>query len=138
MMNDVRFMGGHGMFGPDGSRVQPYNDNRTADANPDHVWDSQYWSLWITDGGGGTFKDIWTPSPTAAAGVYISDTETPGRIYAMSVEHHVRNEVILRNVANWRIFALQLEEESGEGPHALPVALDRCRNLRSPTSISTA
>ena len=128
MMNDVRFMGGHGMFEPDGTRVQPYNDNRTADANPDHVWDSQYWSLWIT-GGGGTFKDIWTPSPTAHAGIYVSDTATPGRIYAMSVEHHVRNEVIFRNVANWRVFALQLEEESGEGPSALPVELDRCRNL---------
>ena len=129
MMNDVRFLGGHGMFDPEGSRVQPYNDNRTADANPDHVWDSQYWSLWITDGGGGTFKDIWTPSPTAQAGICVSDTATTGRIYAMSVEHHVRNEVIFRNVANWRIFALQLEEESGEGPSALPVELDRCRDL---------
>lgn len=129
MMNDVRFMGGHGMAAPDGTRINPYNDNRTADADPNHIWDSQYWSLWVTDGGGGTFKDIWTPSPYAHAGIYVSDTETPGRIYAMSVEHHVRNEVIFRNVANWRIFALQLEEESGEGPNALPVELDRCRNL---------
>ncbi|MCU0520984.1 MAG: SMP-30/gluconolactonase/LRE family protein [Anaerolineae bacterium] len=129
MMNDVRFMGGHGMAAADGSRVQPYNDSRTADADPNHVWDAQYWSLWITDGGGGTFKDIWTPSPYAHAGVCVSNTDTPGRIYAMSVEHHVRNEVILRNVANWRIVALQLEEESAEGPNALPVELDRCRNL---------
>jgi len=129
MMNDVRFMGGHGMFAADGSRISPYNENRTADGNPDHVWDSQYWSLWVTDGGGGTFKDIWTPSPTAHAGICVSDTETQGRIYAMSVEHHVRNEVIFRNVANWRIFALQLEEESGEGTRALPVELDRCRDL---------
>ena len=87
------------MAAPDGTRINPYNDNRTADADPNHIWDSQYWSLWVTDGGGGTFKDIWTPSPYAHAGIYVSDTETPGRIYAMSVEHHVRNEVIVRNVA---------------------------------------
>ena len=47
--------------------------------------------LWITDGGGGVFKDIWTANTYASAGIYISDTKTPGRIYAMSVEHHVRN-----------------------------------------------
>ena len=129
MMNDVRFFGGHGTLNADGSRVPVYNDNRTADGNPKRGWDSQYWSLWITDGGGGTFKDIWTPSPYAQAGIYISNTSTEGRIYAMSVEHHVRNEVQLRNASNWRIYALQLEEESGEGPNALPVEIVNCNNI---------
>src|ERR1017187_4417118 len=67
-----------------------------------------------SDGGGGTFKDIWTPNTFAQAGVYISDTATEGRIYALSSEHHVRNEVKLRNVSNWQIYALQMEEERGE------------------------
>ena len=129
MMNDVRFLGGHGTLNADGSRVPVYNDNRTADGNPRRRWDSQYWSLWITDGGGGTFKDIWTPSPYAQAGIYISNTSTEGRIYAMSVEHHVRNEVQLRNVSNWKIHDLQLEEESGEGPNALPVEIVNCSNI---------
>jgi len=128
-MNDVRFLGGHGTLNADGSRVPVYNDNRTADGNPKRRWDSQYWSLWITDGGGGTFKDIWTPSPYTQAGIYISNTSTEGRIYAMSVEHHVRNEVQLRNVSNWKIYALQLEEESGEGPNALPVEIVNCSNI---------
>ena len=129
LMNDVRFIGGHGTFSADGSRVQIYNTNRTADSDPKRRWDSQYPSLWITDGGGGTFKDIWTPSSFAQAGLCISDTTTEGRIYAMSSEHHVRNEVILRNVSNWQIYALQIEEERGEGPNCLPVDIDNCRNI---------
>jgi Pectate lyase superfamily protein/SMP-30/Gluconolactonase/LRE-like region len=124
LMNDVRFIGGHGSYTADGSAVPVYNSNRTGPADPRQRWDSQYWSLWITDGGGGTFKDIWTPNTFAQAGVYISDTATEGRIYAMSIEHHVRNELILRNVSNWRIYALQTEEERGESPHALPVEID--------------
>lgn len=47
----------------------------------------------------------------------------------MSVEHHVRNEVQLRNVSNWKIYDLQLEEESGEGPNALPVEIINCSNI---------
>ena len=129
LMNDVRFLGGHGMFNPDGTRRQVYNSNRTGDPDPKRRWDSQYWSLWITDGGGGTFKGIWTPNAFAQAGLYISDTTTEGRIYAMSSEHHVRNEVKLRNVSNWQIYALQTEEERGEGPNCLPLDIDNCSNI---------
>jgi len=129
LMNDVRFLGGHGMFNADGTRLQVYNSNRTGDPDPRRRWDSQYWSLWITDGGGGTFKDIWTPNSFAQAGAYISDTTTEGRIYAMSSEHHVRNEVKLRNVSNWQIYALQTEEERGEGPNCLPLDIDNCSNI---------
>ncbi len=129
LMNDVRFLGGHGMYNPDGTRLQVYNNNRTGDPDSKRRWDSQYWSLWITDGGGGTFKDIWTPNTFAQAGLYISDTTTEGRIYAMSSEHHVRNEVKLRNVSNWQIYALQVEEERGEGPNCLPVDVDDCSNI---------
>ncbi len=129
MMNDVRFLGGHGSYQPDGKPVPPYNQNRTADGNPEYQWDTQYWSLWITDGGGGTFKDIWTPSPYAQAGIYVSDTATEGRIYAASIEHHMRNEVILRNVANWKLYDIQMEEEGAESWHALPLYLENCRNI---------
>ena len=128
-MNDVRFIGGHGTRNVDGSPVPIYNANRTGDGNPQRRWDSQYWSLWITEGGGGIFKDIWTPSPFSAAGLYISNTSTPGKIYAMSSEHHVRNEIKLKNVSNWKIYALQMEEESGEGPDCLPVEIVNSNNL---------
>ena len=129
MMNDVRFSGGHGTYDSKGRDVKVYNDNRTADGIPYRKWDTQYWSLWITDGGGGTFKDIWTPSPYTSAGLFISNTSTSGRVYFISIEHHVRNEVLIDNISNWRMFGLQLETESGEGPYCLPIEIKNSRNL---------
>ncbi|RPH98331.1 MAG: gluconolaconase, partial [Calditrichaeota bacterium] len=135
-MNDVKFIGGHGTMtrGPQARRQW----NRPGISSPtdpvydrwhDRAWDTQYWSLWITDGGGGIFKDIWTASSYAAAGIFISNTSTPGRIYAMSVEHHIRNEAHLKNVANWKLYAFQFEEEYTEGPDCQPIELQECRDL---------
>ena len=129
MMNDVRFLGGHGTVNLDGTRTNPYNNNRTADPDANRRWDSQYPSLWVTDGGGGTFFDIWTPSSFASAGMLISDTSTEGRVYAMSSEHHVRYEVQVRNAANWRLYALQTEAERGESGFALPLEIDGSRDI---------
>ena len=129
LMDDVRFLGGHGTSGPDGRRMMPYNSNHTGDPNPRYRWDAQYPSLWVTDGGGGTFADIWTPSTFAEAGMLISNTSTPGHVYELSSEHHVRNEVRLDRVENWEIVALQTEEERGESPEALPLEIDRSKNI---------
>ncbi len=123
MMNDVRFLGGHGTAGPDGRRENPYNNAHSADPDLLRRWDSQYPSLWVTDGGGGTFFDIWTPSTFAQAGLLVSNTETSGRVYEMSSEHHVRHEVQLHDVSNWELHALQTEEERGESPFALPLEI---------------
>jgi Pectate lyase superfamily protein/SMP-30/Gluconolactonase/LRE-like region len=130
LMNDVRFLGGHGTVDPGTTvdesfkvRQKIYNNTHTADSDLNRRWDGQYPSLWITDGGGGTFVDIWTPSTFAQAGLYISNTSTEGRIYQLSSEHHVRNEVMMENVSNWRIYALQTEEERGEGGFALPLEI---------------
>ncbi len=128
MMNDVRFLGGHGTPRPDGSRENPYNNNHTSDPNPDRRWDSQYPSLWV-DGGGGTFLDIWTPSTFAQAGMMVSDTETEGRVYQMSSEHHVRYEVQVRNAAHWRFYALQTEAERGESGFDLPLEIESSRDI---------
>ncbi|HVI08526.1 MAG TPA: glycosyl hydrolase family 28-related protein, partial [Candidatus Binatia bacterium] len=136
MMNDVRFLGGHGTIDPDATanesdRIwhQIYNENHTADSNPKRRWDSQYPSLWVTHGGGGTFVGIWTPSTFAQAGLYISNTSTAGRVYELSSEHHVRNEVVLDHAANWQIYALQTEEERGEGGFALPLEIRDSDNI---------
>ena len=128
-MNDVKFIGGHGSMDAKSNFIPPYNETRTADANPTRRWDSQYWSLWVTDGGGGVFKDIWTASPYASAGLYVSDTSTEGRIYAVSVEHHVRNEVKFKNVSNWKVYALQLEEEVAESQHCQPLEIQNCNSM---------
>ncbi len=134
MMNDVRFLGGHGTVDPnwtaeESSRTwkQIYNDTHSADSNPKRRWDGQYPSLWIT--GGGTFVDIWTPSTFAQAGVYISNSSAGGRIYELSSEHHVRNEMILDHASNWEIYALQTEEERGEGGFALPLDIRNSTNV---------
>lgn len=126
-VNDVKFLGGHGNI----ARKRP---GQEALSNSSHVgneqhWDTQYWSLWITNGGGGTFKNIWTANTFASAGTYVSNTSTPGRVYAMSVEHHVRNEVRFKNVSNWKVYALQLEEESKESSGCQPLEIESCDNM---------
>jgi hypothetical protein len=134
MMNDVRFLGGHGTIDPNATAEEAhkvwkeiYNDTHSADSNPNRRWDGQYPSLWIT--GGGTFVGIWTPSTFAQAGLYISNTSTAGRIYELSSEHHVRNEVVLDHASNWQIYALQTEEERGEGGFALPLDIRNSSNI---------
>lgn len=124
-VNDVKFLGGHGTI------EQPNSIwNKSSALNDEqYAWDSQYWSLWITNGGGGTFKNIWSASTFATSGAYISNTSTPGRIYAMSVEHHVRNEVRFKNVSNWKVYALQLEEESKESSDCQPLEIENCGNI---------
>jgi len=129
VMDDVRFLGGHGTNAADGTRTNPYNNTHTADPDVRRRWDGQYPSLWITNGGGGTFANIWTPSTFAQAGLYISNTATPGRVYELSSEHHVANEVKLDQVENWELDAIQTEEERGESGFALPLEISRSANI---------
>ena len=60
MVNDVKFLGGHGTFIPGGPRHSPYYQDHSGDSNPDRKWNSCGPSLWVTDNGGGTFANIWT------------------------------------------------------------------------------
>ena len=115
MVNDVKFQGGHGTNLADGTRYNPYNGNATADPDPAKRWGGQYPSLWVTNGGGGTFANVWSPNTYAYSGIYVSDTTTPGHVYQASVEHHLRTEISLNRVANWEFLAPQTEEEAGEG-----------------------
>lgn len=136
-VNDVKFVGGHGSI-PRGGTSTHWTPPPRRISSPEHpvnetgkdqAWDNQYWSLWITDNGGGTFKDIWSASTYATSGLYISNTTTPGRIYGMSLEHHVRNEAIFRKVSHWKIYALQLEEESRESADVVPIDLSDCSDM---------
>jgi hypothetical protein len=85
-------------------------------------WDGQYPSLWVSHGGG-TFVGNWSPDTYASAGLYISDTETPGHVYEMSVEHHMRNEIVLNHVSHWELLAPQTEEEYRESRNAVSLEL---------------
>jgi Pectate lyase superfamily protein/SMP-30/Gluconolactonase/LRE-like region len=128
LVDDVRFLGGHGTNAPDGTRLNPYNSTHSADPNPHRPWDSQYPSLWV-DAGGGTFANIWTPDTFAQAGFVVSNTTIPGFVYEVSSEHHVRAEFKFRNVSNWQLYALQTEEESGESQNASSLEIDGSSNL---------
>lgn len=122
LVDDVKFEGGHGTELANGTRFNPYNTNHSSDADPARRWDGQYPSLWITHGGG-TFNGIWSPDTYASAGLYISDTNTPGHMYEMSIEHHVRNEIVFNRVANWELLAPQTEEEYGESRNAVSIEM---------------
>ena len=132
-LNDVKFIGGHGTLEKpnSGDKEQMASVLRGDQVLTTKVsaWDNQHWSLWITNGGGGTFKDIWTANPYAASGLRISDTSTSGRVYAMSLEHHVRTETTMSNVSNWKFYAFQFEEEEKEGVDCIMGELSGCSNL---------
>ena len=146
-LNDIKFVGGHGGMGrPRPASAQPAQQQQQRPAqgaasrissptNPisnsgmDQAWDNQYWSFWVTNNGGGTFKDVWTATTYATSGLYVSNTSTPGRIYAMSLEHHVRNEARFTNVSNWKVYCFQLEEESREGTECQPIEMDNCKDI---------
>jgi hypothetical protein len=133
-LNDVKFIGGHGSmdrgsYKPWVYRPREQSREKRILQGMDPAWDTQHWSLWITDGGGGTFTNIWSANTFAASGVFVSNTSTEGRIYSLSVEHHVRNEVRFKNVSNWKVYALQLEEESRESSYCQPLEIEGCSNM---------
>ena len=129
LMSDVRFLGGHGTNNPDGSRWDPYNATHSADPDMKKRWDGQYPSLWVTNGGGGTFSNLWSVDTYAQAGMLVSDTKTPGKVYEMSIEHHVRAEFALNRVENWAFYAPQTEEEAGESQEAVSFEISNSKNI---------
>lgn len=126
LVEDVKFQLTLGADYPGAASSSPFNAAQTATPTPSEFfntkpsprWDGQYPSLWVTKGGGGTFVGCWSPNTFASAGFYISDTSTPGHAYEMSVEHHVRSEIVLERVANWELLAPQTEEEYRESGNA--------------------
>ncbi len=128
LLDDVKIMGGGGTPTADGLPLGA-KSARSGDPVADNHWDAQYPSIWVTDGGGGTFADVWTPNTFAQAGFYVSDTKTPGHVYELSAEHHVRNEIVLDGVENWEFLAPQTEQEVGEGMDAVSLAIRNSRNL---------
>lgn len=137
MINDVKFVGGHGNISKPGDPTDRRNREHkiSSPSQPvyslgmDEAWDNQYWSLWVTNNGGGILKDIWSANTYASAGLYISNTSTPGKVYAMSLEHHVRQEARINKVANWNFYAIQFEEEGREGKKAQTLDISDSKDL---------
>jgi len=127
LVDDVRIQGGHGTRLYDGSRADPYKKDAKFDTTAH--WDRQYPSVWVTDGGGGTFSGIWSPSGYAQAGFYVTNTTTPGKVYELSAEHHIRAEIVLDKVQNWEFLAPQTEEEVRDGADAVSVEIRNSKNI---------
>ena len=108
MLDDVSFGGGRGGRGSNSSM------------GPD---------LMIIDGGGGIFRGDWPHGTSSSLGLHIENTSTKGKIYQMSVEHHMQVETILRNVENWEFYALQTEEENPAGHEANAIHIQDCKNI---------
>lgn len=134
-MNDVHFSGWATAKGP--QRFSNFSQqmsnsfmrSRIMDRGVEESWDNQHWNLWVTQGGGGIFKNIWINNTYGSCGLFVENTSTPGRIYEMSVEHHLRSEVRFSNASRWRLYALQLEEETREGNDVIPMELTGCHDL---------
>lgn len=121
MINDVKIQGGGGTYLSKGSPIS-YADPRAR-------FDGQHPSIWVTDGGGGTFAAIWSPNTLSSSGFYVSDTKTPGYVYQLSAEHHHRNEILLDNVENWEFLAPQTEQEVRDGTYAISTEIRNSRNI---------
>ncbi|NWK94480.1 gluconolaconase [Sphingobium lactosutens] len=128
LVEDVKIMGGGGTPTADGKMLGALRVN-TGDPVTDGRLDAQYPSIWVTDGGGGTFADVWSPNSFAQSGLHITNTSTPGHVYEMSVEHHARNEIVLDNVQNWEFLAPQTEQEVDDGPDAISLDIRNSSNL---------
>ncbi|USI71974.1 glycosyl hydrolase family 28-related protein [Sphingomonas morindae] len=127
-IDDVKIQGGGGTFIADGKPLGLYA-RPGGDFVANTYMDAQYPGLWVTDGGGGTFVDIWAPNTQAQNGLYVSNTKTPGHVYEFSNEHHVRNEIVLDGVENWEFLAPQTEQEVGEGGDAVSLEVRNSRNI---------
>lgn len=119
MVNDVRI---HGPVQRMAGRIIGANE-------PGAKMDSQHASIWVTDGGGGTFAAIWTPNGLASTGFLVTDTKTPGHVYELSAEHHLKNEIVLRNVENWEFLGPQTEQEVTDGVNAVSIEFHDTRNV---------
>ncbi len=125
-MDDVNFPRGRGRVSQTlAPEMQP---TPPAVHSADHR-STQYPSLWVRNGGGGIFRDVWTADTIAKAGLRVENTTTPGVVYQLSCEHHLHNEVQFQNASHWRVLALQTEEEKPDGAEAIAVELDHAHDI---------
>lgn len=125
-MEDVNFPRGRGRSMP---ALAPEMQPLPATVRNPENRSTQFPSLWVRNGGGGIFRDVWTADTIAKAGLRVEDTDTPGVVYQLSCEHHLHNEVQFHHASHWRVYALQTEEEKPDGAEAIALELDHAHDL---------
>jgi hypothetical protein len=127
LMDDLQIMGGGGTYiAPEAAKAVENGYQNTT--RVDH-WGHQYPSIWVKDGGGGTFLGVWSPGSYSQSGFYVTNTRTPGYVYELSNEHHLYVEIKLDHVENWEFHAPQTEEESASSPDAVAIELKDSKNI---------
>ena len=91
--------------------------------------DTQAADLLVTDGGGGIFRGNWPHGTNARVGFRVENTTTAGKVYQISVEHHMRVEAQFDHIQNWEFYALQTEEENPAGAEAIACEIQQSQNL---------
>lgn len=129
LLDDVRFFGRNATDLAQAQAFPAVSANRFGDYDPAQRLGGQYPSLWVTNGGGGTFNAFWSPDSFANAGFYISDTKTPGHVYQASVEHHYYTEIVMHRVSNWELLAPQTEEEFAESRNTVSFEITDSSNI---------
>jgi sugar lactone lactonase YvrE len=133
-MDDVSFPGqrffGAGFRGFGFPRRPPASTSSGAPAvRPNFEFTPAAADLLITNGGGGIFRNNWPHGINARIGLRVENTDTPGKIYQMSVEHHFRVESEFHEVRNWEMYAFQTEEENPAGANAYAIDVEDSRDL---------
>jgi Pectate lyase superfamily protein/SMP-30/Gluconolactonase/LRE-like region len=118
MLEDVTFIPGHSRYIAALSPALPAPAPQPR-GSQNIYFDTENPDLWVKDGGGGIFRGLWTHNSFTHAGLRVEDTATPSRIYQLSCEHHLHTEVQFHHAQNWRIYALQTEEENPAGADAI-------------------
>jgi hypothetical protein len=138
MLDDVSFVGGGfgggfgrgrgaggGTNGANGApALAPRGGGPGQDFNNTHAAD-----LLVRDGGGGIIRGCWPHDAGARVGLRVENTATRGRIYQISVEHHMRIESQYFNVRDWEIYDQQTEEENPAGAEANAIEIEDSQNL---------
>lgn len=91
------------------------------------------YGIWVR-GGGGTMINIWSAAGWSENGLLVEGTDTPARLYELSIEHHETREIVLRGVRNWRFYGLQTEDHI-YGWRSQALELDRCSDLSFANSV---
>jgi hypothetical protein len=136
MLDDVSFVGGGfgGGFGrgrgPGGGTNAANGALILAPRGPGQGFNNTHAAdLLVRDGGGGIIRGCWPHDTGARVGLRIENTATRGRIYQISVEHHMRIESQYFNVRDWEIYDQQTEEENPAGAEANAIEIEDSQNL---------
>ena len=133
LLDDVSFPGqrffGSGFRGFGPPRRPPASSTAAPVVRPRFEFSPAAADLLVTNGGGGIFRNNWPHGINARIGLRVENTDTPGKIYQMSVEHHFRVESEFHKVRNWEMYAFQTEEENPAGANAYAIDIEDSKDL---------